>query len=308
MNVGKKQAVSKNQNFDRPTSPTQRYSNREQYNLNKAPGNNKPDNKPRYRSHSQDSRPQYMPNRSSYNRSYYNEHSTMTVIAKSNGLKFYPGFVGDKKVEVLRDTGSTSTLVHERFVHANRFTGNHVQATAFNGTVSRLPEAIIYVTTPFFSGQTKALVTPNLPNKPYFQDGLLVKNAMHKDNTVQQIIVPQKYRKEILATGHNIPHASHMGVIKTKARILKEFYWPSIIKDVKKYVKSCHICQVKGPKNNKSQAPIQDMELTDKPFQKVSVDLIGPMPVASARNHRYVLTLIDTCTRWTEAVPLVNIT
>ncbi|XP_055878976.1 uncharacterized protein LOC129925026 [Biomphalaria glabrata] len=160
----KKQAVSKNQNFDRPTSPTERYSNREQYNLNKAPGNNKPDNnKPRYRSHSQDSRPQYMPNRSSYNRSYYNEHSTMTVIAKSNGLKFYPGFVGDKKVEVLRDTGSTSTLVHERFVHANRFTGNHVQATAFNGTVSKLPEAIIYVTTPFFSGQTKALVTPNLP-------------------------------------------------------------------------------------------------------------------------------------------------
>ncbi|XP_055885492.1 uncharacterized protein LOC129926288 [Biomphalaria glabrata] len=159
----KKQAVSKNQNFDRPTSPTQRYSNREQYNLNKTPGNNKPDNKPRYRSHSQDSRPQYMPNRSSYNRSYYNEHSTMTVIAKSNGLKFYPGFVGDKKVEVLRDTGSTSTLVHERFVHANRFTGNHVQVTAFNGTVSKLPEAIIYVTTPFFSGQTKALVTPNLP-------------------------------------------------------------------------------------------------------------------------------------------------
>ncbi|XP_055899270.1 uncharacterized protein LOC129928593 [Biomphalaria glabrata] len=159
MNVGKKQAVSKNQNFDRPTSPTQRYSNREQYNLNKAPRNNKPDNnKPRYRSHSQDSRPQYMPNRS-----YYNEHSTMTVIAKSNGLKFYPGFVGDKKVEVLRDTGSTSTLVHERFVHANRFTGNHVQATAFNGTVSKLPEAIIYVTTPFFSGQTKELVTPNLP-------------------------------------------------------------------------------------------------------------------------------------------------
>uniref|UniRef100_A0A2C9LN36 Uncharacterized protein n=1 Tax=Biomphalaria glabrata TaxID=6526 RepID=A0A2C9LN36_BIOGL len=87
----------------------------------------------------------------------------MTVIAKSNGLKFYPGFVGDKKVEVLRDTGSTSTLVHERFVHANRFTGNHAQATAFNGTVSKLPEAIIYVTTPFFSGQTKALVTPNLP-------------------------------------------------------------------------------------------------------------------------------------------------
>ncbi|XP_055896455.1 uncharacterized protein LOC106080145 [Biomphalaria glabrata] len=413
----KKQAVSKNQNFDRPTSPTQRYSNREQYNLNKAPGNNKPDNKPRYRSHSQDSRPQYMPNRSPYNRSYYNEHSTMTVIAKSNGLKFYPGFVGDKKVEVLRDTGSTSTLVHERFVHANRFTGNHVQVTAFNGTVSKLPEAIIYVTTPFFSGQTKALVTPNLPmdlilgniegvkectpreltewtnaieqgqkclavmtrsmsrqqehlaheqvsqnnhmatsvtqamqnatepvtspvasnnqehstwtppvtsspslpvispppipecpllnfeeqddmprvsnndtrtltgqtevhqdklyfthddfkeeqkrdptlrilyqkaqankqlnlpNKPYFQDGLLVKNAMHKDNTIQQIIVPQKYRKEILATGHNIPHASHMGVVKTKTRILKEFYWPSLTKDIKKYINNCSHCQ-----------------------------------------------------------------
>ncbi|XP_055865631.1 uncharacterized protein LOC129928743 [Biomphalaria glabrata] len=345
----------------------------------------------------------------------------MTVITKSQGLQFYPGLVGSQRVQVLRDTGSTSVVIRANFVRSNQYTGNEIEATAFNGTVSKLPEALIHITTPFFSGHVEALVAQNLPvdlivgniqgvrdcttqdliewnntiemsqecnvvvtrsmqkekerletehiehknsdkvvqenkndkkanhshlqtneleqfhseefkveqkndetlfkmfkkaqsninpqenNDPYFKEGLLMKNSQYKNKTVEQIIVPKVYRKTIINTSHDVPFAGHMGVTKTKKRILQDFYWPGITKDVKKHISTCHICQMKSPKGNKIQAPLQTMELTEKPFQKVAVDLIGPMPIESSRNHKYILTLVDTCTRWPEAIPLVNI-
>ncbi|KAL8589385.1 hypothetical protein ACOMHN_021537 [Nucella lapillus] len=40
------------------------------------------------------------------------------------------------------------------------------------------------------------------------------------------------------------------------------------------------------------------------PFQKVGVDLVGPIMPASTRGHRYILVMVDYATRCPEAVPL----
>ncbi|GFO28338.1 Pol polyprotein [Plakobranchus ocellatus] len=37
------------------------------------------------------------------------------------------------------------------------------------------------------------------------------------------------------------------------------------------------------------------------------IDLVGPLPLSSDR-YEYLLTLVDVCTRWAEAVPLRRIT
>jgi len=42
------------------------------------------------------------------------------------------------------------------------------------------------------------------------------------------------------------------------------------------------------------------------PFSTVCVDIIGPITCLSD-GHRYILTLIDMCTRFPEVVPLKNI-
>ena len=43
------------------------------------------------------------------------------------------------------------------------------------------------------------------------------------------------------------------------------------------------------------------------PFSKVAVEIIGPFKKASARGHRYVLTVVDYATRYADAVPLQHI-
>ena len=64
---------------------------------------------------------------------------------------------------------------------------------------------------------------------------------------------------------------------------------------------------MKGPKGNFTKAPLQKGVDATRPFQKVAIDIIGEMPVMSCRGHRYILTLIDVCSRYAEAVPLKKI-
>ena len=45
------------------------------------------------------------------------------------------------------------------------------------------------------------------------------------------------------------------------------------------------------------------MPLREVPFDRLGLDIIGPLPKTS-RGHRYVLVMVDYATRYPEAVPL----
>ena len=48
------------------------------------------------------------------------------------------------------------------------------------------------------------------------------------------------------------------------------------------------------------------MPVIDSPFQRVAIDLIGPIIPASDRGNRFVLTMVEYATRYPEAVVLKN--
>ncbi len=49
------------------------------------------------------------------------------------------------------------------------------------------------------------------------------------------------------------------------------------------------------------------MPLIEIPFQRVAVDLIGPLEPRTAKGSKYILTLVDYATRYPEAVALSSI-
>ena len=128
-----------------------------------------------------------------------------------------------------------------------------------------------------------------------------------KEDTMKQLMVPTKYRPQILKLGHDCAMAGHLGVRKTLDRILVNFFWPGMFGDVRRYCRSCDICQRTVDKGTVTRAPVQNMPLECAPFEKVSIDLIGPIAPMSDRGHRYILTLVDFSTRYPEAVALRNI-
>ena len=52
------------------------------------------------------------------------------------------------------------------------------------------------------------------------------------------------FRGQILKESHDSPSAGHPGIHKTYALVKRQFYWPSLFKDVQAYVLKCHKCQV----------------------------------------------------------------
>uniref|UniRef100_A0AAY4AYL3 Gypsy retrotransposon integrase-like protein 1 n=1 Tax=Denticeps clupeoides TaxID=299321 RepID=A0AAY4AYL3_9TELE len=123
-------------------------------------------------------------------------------------------------------------------------------------------------------------------------------------NSVYQVVVPLKFRSQVLCLGHDNVMSGHLGVTKTYNRILRHFFWPGLKSDVAQYCRSCHVCQLAG-KTNQSipPAPLCPVPVLTEPFSKIILDCVGPLP-RTKTGFKYLLTIMCSATRFPEAVPL----
>jgi len=140
-----------------------------------------------------------------------------------------------------------------------------------------------------FSEVLKALGTTNSKFPQYHtrEDGvILFKNW----SGYSRVCLPRSLVPEILKEVHNnITGMAHSGYEKTYKRISQGFYWPKMLKDIKKFVYSCIICkQIKHPRH----APygmLQPIPIPDKPFEVVTMDLITNLPESQKFNAIFVI-------------------
>ena len=101
--------------------------------------------------------------------------------------------------------------------------------------------------------------------------------------------------------------AGHLGVRKTYFKVLRLFFWPGVKLSVKRYCKSCHICQVIGKSNQKPQkAPLKPIPTFNEAFSELIIDCVGPLPKCRS-GKQYLLTIMCAATRFPEAISLSNI-
>ena len=92
----------------------------------------------------------------------------------------------------------------------------------------------------------------------------------------------------------------HLGTKKIRERILTNFYWPVLNRDVTNFCKTCDIYQKTVHKGTVHKVPLEQMPVIDLPFKRVAVDIIGPIDPPSESGHRYILTLVDYATSYLE--------
>lgn len=149
----------------------------------------------------------------------------------------------------------------------------------------------------------------------FLKDGVLMRKWCSPSVPLQdewchvfQVVVPTMFRSEILKMAHDGTMAGHLGVNKTYDRILRNFFWPGLKKDVVAYCKSCHICQLAGkPNQTIPVSPLLPIPAFDQPFSRVLVDCVGPLPRTKSGNQ-FLLTIMCASTRFPEAIPLRTIT
>lgn len=122
-------------------------------------------------------------------------------------------------------------------------------------------------------------------------------------NNVIEITDPCK-KKLILNDFHILPTSGHAGINRMIQNIKKKYFWTGMQNDVTTFVKHCPVCQ----RNKYIQPKKQPMTITstaESGFDKLFLDLVGPLE-ESEDGFKYILTIQDELTKFTEAVPISN--
>ena len=141
----------------------------------------------------------------------------------------------------------------------------------------------------FFEWAKEPFQGNNSQVKWFEMDGdLLVRRYKRPEDGIllRQVMVPKKLRHEVLRLGHEGILAGHLGIKKSSDRITTNFYWPGISGDIRRICQSCDICQRTVNKGNVRKAPVQSVPWVHIPFDKVAIDLIGPLYPVTNRGKR----------------------
>ena len=119
------------------------------------------------------------------------------------------------------------------------------------------------------------------------------------------VVIKDDNRKcQIIKTYHDSKLAGHRGINSTYQRIRRFYKWFNMRADIAAYVKSCDLCQrIKGP--NAVNMRMQIISPAEYPFQKVYLDVVGPLEITFSGN-KYILTVLDDLSRYMNAYPIPN--
>jgi transposase InsO family protein len=94
-----------------------------------------------------------------------------------------------------------------------------------------------------------------------------------------------------------------MGMKKTVAKFNERAWWPGMKNEVCQWIKECEACQLTKLGPGQGKLPLISTVVGDF-NERIAVDLIGPFP--ESRGFKYVLTVQDCFTKWSEAYPLTK--
>ena len=252
----------------------------------------------------------------------------VSSVSSLSEMSTVQGFVGEKPVEVLRDTGCSGVIVSKDLVPESAYTGRSQTMVMVDYSSRVVPEVKVSIDTPYYKGEVLALcvekplvglIIGNIPgarerNNPdinwvpalavqtraqakregvtsklktpsiidrtitpaqvskaqkddvsltttrsrceanetigkatFFKRNDLLYRKFSSPNVEQgkifeQLIVPEQYLELVMQLAHESILTGHLSVMRSVHKVLSEYYWPGIYRNVKRYVQSCEVC------------------------------------------------------------------
>ncbi|UYV78534.1 hypothetical protein LAZ67_16001927 [Cordylochernes scorpioides] len=131
------------------------------------------------------------------------------------------------------------------------------------------------------------------------ENGCLYKKNPNPEGRAWLLVVTKKRRKEIMSEYHNHMLNGHLGVARTTYRLKNKYYWPSMLKDVSEFVKTCHLCQSRKGSNHLPSGLLQPIPPANYPFERIGINFVGPLP-STKRRRKWIIVLTDYYTKYAE--------
>jgi RNase H-like domain found in reverse transcriptase/Integrase zinc binding domain/Integrase core domain/Zinc knuckle len=138
-------------------------------------------------------------------------------------------------------------------------------------------------------------------------DGRLYHLEIANGETIRQLYVPLLMRGRLVVMKHGSAASGHRAAAETLAKIRKQYFWPSMKRDIEAMIASCG-CQQKKSERKQRVGELQSLKIM-RPGEKVVFDIFGPLP-QSVKGKVYLLVMIDVGTRelMLKALPTKNAT
>jgi len=94
---------------------------------------------------------------------------------------------------------------------------------------------------------------------------------------------------------------------KTLERLRRNFYWPNLAVDVKNFIAKCDVCHETKSPNVILKPPMKTFLKTERCFQKLFIDLLGPYP-RSKSGKIGIIIVLDHLSKFTLLKPIRNFT
>lgn len=132
------------------------------------------------------------------------------------------------------------------------------------------------------------------------QNGLIL---LTKDNRTR-LFIPDAggLRQNLISEHHDTYFSGHLGMDKTLEFITRNYWWPTLTKDVREYVRTCPRCITAKAANQKPIGLLQPLPIPTKKYECVTMDFVSHLGKTKA-GYDSVLVVVDKLTKTLSLLP-----
>jgi len=118
-----------------------------------------------------------------------------------------------------------------------------------------------------------------------------------------KVYVPknEKLRAEIIRLYHDMLIGGHGGQWKMVELVTRNFWWPGVTKEVKRYVEGCDACQQNKNHTEQPASKLMPNSIPEKPWMHILADFITKLPLA--QGYDLILVVVDRLTKIVHFIP-----
>ena len=108
-------------------------------------------------------------------------------------------------------------------------------------------------------------------------------------------------RVEIIRLHHDTPMEGHGGQWKMAEMVTRNFWWPGVTREVKKYMEWCDVCQRNKNCTEQPAGKLIPNLIPDKAWTHILADFITKLPLAQGYDN--ILVVVDQFTKMAHFMP-----
>ena len=140
--------------------------------------------------------------------------------------------------------------------------------------------------------------------KQLFKDWQDIDGVLHHKGLAY---VPEIIRTELISRHYNNPLAGHYGIKKTRELIAQKYYWPTLRRDIKDYVRGCNICVASKAVRHKPYGDLQSLPVLTYCWKDLSIDFVTSLPISTdwkGDSYNSILVIVDWLTKMIHYKPV----